>query len=135
MEFKLAYKTYSYGISLASCKRFTDACGLSLHNVLMDYIGAFTELQGETELKRVSTLSKLYDRKVACDLFHSITDKELSIPVEEFDDATYRTAWVQEAPVDGFSEPYPLVICGIAMDVHKYITDNIHVKKKDISEE
>jgi len=132
MKFKLAYKSYSFGISLASSKRFTDNTGLSLHCVLMDYIVAYTELQGQIEAKRISELSKLYDRKIVCDLLHAITDDDLNIPLEEFEDATYRTSWVQSDAVDGFSEPWALVVCAIAFDVHDYISKNIHVKKKDI---
>ena len=134
MNFKLAYKTYNFGISLASCKSFTDSTGLDLHCVLMDYIYTYTNLTGEPELKKVSELGKLYSRDIACNLFSAITDKELNIPIEEFQDATYRTSWVQSSNVDGFSEPWPLVIVGVAMDVNKYISENIHVKKKDISE-
>lgn len=134
MKFKLAYKYYDFGISLASSRRFTEATGLSLHCVLMDYIVAYTETQGQIEAKRISIISKLYTRKIVCDLLHAITDENLKIPVEEFDDATYRTSWVQSEKVDGFSEPWALVICSIAFDVHNYISKNIHVKKKDIKE-
>ena len=135
MKFKLCYKTYDFGISLASCKGFTDSTGLDLHCVLMDYIYAYTDLADAPELNKVSTLGKLYSRDIACNLFSSITDKELNIPDEEFQDATYRTSWVQSSRIDGFSEPWPLVIVGVAMDINKYISENIHVKKKDISEE
>lgn len=135
MQFKLAYKAYNFGMSLASCKRFTDSTGLDLHCVLMDYIHAYTAQVGQSELNKVTALGKLYTRDIACKLFHAITDKDDSINIEEFDDATYRTSWVQSSRVDGFSEPWPLVIVSIAMDINEYIGENIHVKKKDISEE
>ena len=132
MEFKLCYKAYGFGMSLASCKGFTDSTGLDLHSVLMDYVHAYTELVEQSELNKLCALSKLYSRDIACKLFFSITNKDLSIPLEEFDDATYRTSWVQSSRVDGFSEPWPLVLVGVAMDINKYISENIHVKKKDI---
>jgi hypothetical protein len=132
MEFKLAYKSYSYGMSLASCKRFTDATGLDLHPVLMGYIHKFTELKDASILDRLTQLSKLYSREVACHLFMSITDKESHATLEEFQDATFRVSWVQSSRDDDLSEPYPLVIVGIAMEVNRYINENIHVKKKDI---
>ena len=132
MQFKLCYKEYDFGMSLASCKGFTDSTGLDLHCVLMDYILAYTELVGQSELNKLSTLGKLYSRDIACKLFSAITNKDLNIPLEEFEDATYRTSWVQSSRVDGFSEPWPLVLVSIAMDINKYIGENIHVKKKDI---
>lgn len=134
MEFKLAYKTYSFGMSLASCKRFTDATGLDLHPVLMDYIHKFTELKEASILDRLTQLSKLYSREVGCHLFASITDKESRVPLEEFQDATFRVSWIQSSPDGDLSEPWPLVIVAIAMDVNKYINDNLHVKKKDTSD-
>ena len=135
MQFKLCYKTYGFGISLAACKGFTDSTSLDLHSVLMDYIHAYTDLVGESELSKLTALSKIYSRDIACKVFGAITDKAQNIPVEEFEDATYRTSWVQSSRVDGFSEPWPLVLVGVAMDINKYIAENIHVKKKDISEQ
>jgi hypothetical protein len=135
MDFKLAYKSYSFGISLASCKRFTDATGLDLHPVLMEYIHKFTELKEASILDRLTQLSKLYSREVACHLFMSITDKDSNATLDEFQDATFRVSWIQSKRDDDLSEPWPLVIVALAMEVNKYINDNIHVKKKDTSEE
>ncbi len=134
MKFKLAYKEYPFSISLASCKRFTDASGLDLHPVMMDYIHKFTELKDASILDRLTQLSKLYSRDVACHLFMSITDKEKDIPLEEFQDATFRVSWIQSSRDDDLSEPWPLVIVALAMQVNKYINENLHVKKKDTSD-
>ncbi|PHS21821.1 MAG: hypothetical protein COA84_14930 [Robiginitomaculum sp.] len=134
MEFKLGYEVYPFGMSLAVCKRFTDATGLDLHPVLMDYINTFTELKDASILDRLTQLSKLYPREVGCHLFASITDTESRVPLEEFQDATFRVSWVQSSRDDDLSEPWPLVIVGLAMQVNKYINDNLHVKKKDTSD-
>jgi hypothetical protein len=131
MEFKLGYKAYPFSISLAACKRFTGATGLDLHDVLMDYIHAYTDISKETDLKKVSAMSKLHSRSVACHLFHSITEKESKITLAEFEDATYTTSWFRSEIVDDMSEPWPLVLVSVAFDVNKYINENLHVKKKD----
>lgn len=131
MEFKLAYKAYPFSMSLAACKRFTDATGLDLHDVLMDYIHAYTAVSKETDLKKVSVMSKLHSRAIACHVFHAISEKENSIKLEEFEDATYLTSWFRSEVVDGMSEPWPIVLVGVAMDVNNYINENLHVKKKD----
>ena len=131
MEFKLGYKTYPFSISLATCKRFTDATGLDLHDVLMDYIHAYSEVSSEKDLKKVSVMSKVHSRAIACEVFRAITDKDKEIPLSEFQDATYRTSWFRSEVIDEMSEPWPLVLVNVAMDVDKYINDNLHVKKKD----
>ena len=131
MEFKLGYKAYPFSMSLASCKRFTGATGLDLHDVLMDYINSYTDVSKESELKKVSAMSKLHSRSVACHLFHAITDKESKVTLAEFEDATYMVSWFRSDVVDDMSEPWPLVLVSIAFDVNKYINDNVHVKKKD----
>lgn len=131
MEFKLGYKTYPFSISLATCKRFTDATGLDLHDVLMDYIHAYGEVSSEKDLKKVSLMSKVHSRAIACNVFYALSDKEKEIPLAEFQDATYLTSWFRSEIVDEMSEPWPLVLVGVAMDINKYINDNLHVKKKD----
>ena len=91
MEFKLAYKSYPFSISLGSCKRFTDSTGLDLHSVLMDYLHAFTSITRKPKVKTLELLchmSKVYSREVACKLFYAITDKSKEIPLEEFQDGT-----------------------------------------------
>ncbi len=130
MEFKLAYKTYSYGWSLSNFKRFYDATKLDLPTVLQEYIICYSELQGESQMARHVAMSKLYSRDVAAKLFHSIVDKDLNIPLDEFDDATFRTSWLQLESVDGFSEEYPMILLSIAMAFNDYVQSNIHVKKK-----
>ena len=132
MEFKLGYKAYPFSISLATCKRFTDATGLDLHDVLMDYIHAYSEVSGDKELKKISVMSKVHSRATACNVFYALSDKEKEVPLAEFQDATYRTSWFRSEIVDEMSEPWPLVLVSVAMDVNKYINDNLHVKKKDI---
>ena len=134
MNFKLCYKTYPFSISLAACKRFTDATGLDLHSVLMDYIFEQTKMHEKPVLETLCSMSKVYSRDIACQLFYAITDKEKEIPLDEFQDATYRVSWVQSDRDDDLSEPWPLVIVGIALQVNKYINENLHVKKKAISD-
>ena len=132
MEFKLGYKAYPFSISLATCKRFTDATGLDLHDVLMDYIHAYSEVSTEKDLKKVSVMSKVHSRAIACNVFYALSNKEKEIPLAEFQDATYLTSWFRSEVIDEMSEPWPLVLVSVAMDINKYINDNLHVKKKDI---
>ena len=132
MEFKLAYKSYKCGWSLAAFKRFYDATGLDLSTVLQDYIQAYASTTEQSKVSQHVTLSKLYSRDIASNVFYCITDESLNVPLDEFDDATFRTSWFQTERVDGFSEEYPAVLLKIALDFNEYIQANIHVKKKDI---
>jgi len=131
MEFKLAYKSYKYGWSLSNFKRFFDATGLDLSTVLQDYIQAYASDVEQSKVAKHVELSKLYSRDIASNIFYSITDKELNVPLDEFDDATFRTSWFQTESIDGFSEEYPMVLLSIALAFNDYIQANIHVKKKD----
>ena len=132
MEFNLCYKTYPFSVSLATCKRFTDATGLDLHTVLMDYIHAYSQLSDIGELEKVNAMSKVYSRGIACQVFYALSNREKEIPLAEFEDATYRVSWFRTEVIDDMSEPWPLVMVAVAMDVNNYINQNLHVKKKDI---
>lgn len=130
MELKLAYKTYSFGEPLGSTKAFTDDTGLCLQVVLQDYIIAYADNAALDELRKVSAMSKVYSREIACRAFHAIIDDSMGIPFEEIEDATHRTSWFQENRIDGFSEAWPIVLANAALDINEYIKKNIHVKKK-----
>lgn len=134
MKFKLAYKSYPFSITLGACKRFTDATGLDLHPVMMDYINKFTLLNESPLLEKLTEMSKLYSRDTACHLFASIVDQDKDIPLEEFQDGTFRVSWIQSDRDDDLSEPWPMVILDLALQVNTYINENLHVKKKVIAE-
>ena len=132
MEFKLAYKSYKYSYDNIVYKRFLDATGLNLAVVLQKYIEYAIQNKAESGISVHIGLSELYDRGIISQLFYSIVDKGLNIPLDEFDDATFRTQWFQTSRVDGFSEEYTSVVLKIAHDCNEYVQKNIHVKKKDI---
>ena len=77
-------------------------------------------------------MSKVHSRAIACNVFYALSNKEKEIPLAEFQDATYLTSWFRSEVIDEMSEPWPLVLVSVAMDINKYINDNLHVKKKDI---
>ena len=132
MEFKLAYKSYRYSYNNEVHKRFEDATGLNMAVVLQAYMRCALSLQDKGKLDMHVELLKLYDRNIVSQLFYCITNESLNIPLDEFDDATFRTQWFQVATVDGFSDEYTSVILKMAYDCNDYVQNNIHVKKKDI---
>ena len=132
MEFKLAYKSYKYSYDNIVYKRFYDDTGLNLAVVLQKYIQCAHKNQEKSKLDLHLDLLQLYDRSVISQLFYSIVDQDLNIPLDEFDDATFRTQWFQNESVDDFSDEYTAVLLNIAYDCNNYVQKNIHVKKKDI---
>ncbi len=134
MEFKLAYKSYKYSYDNIVYKRFYDATGLNLAVVMQKYIQCAFKSQEKSKLDVHLDLLQLYDRSIISQLFYSIVDQDLNIPLDEFDDATFRTQWFQNESVDGFSDEYTSVLLNIAYDCNNYVQKNIHVKKKDIKD-
>ncbi len=132
MEFKLAYKSYKYSYDNIVYKRFYDDTGLNLAVVLQKYIQCAHKNQEKSKLDLHLDLLQLYDRSVISQLFYSIVDQDLNIPLDEFDDATFRTQWFQNESVDDFSDEYTAVLLNIAYDCNNYVQKNIHVKKKGI---
>lgn len=129
---KLCYKEYDYKMSLGACKSFFDSTGLDLQTFLMDYISCWVKNSEESLLDRLIALSKLYTRDICCHAFYAlIKEKQDGISLSEIQDATYRVSWVQSERDDDMSEPYPIVLLNLALEINDYFYKNSDKKKAD----
>ena len=136
MEFKLCYKTYPFKISQGACKKFFEQTGLDLQTVFLTYICKFHDSQDLSTGNRLVELSNLYPRDVACKAMYHIIKEELDgISLAELHDASFRVGWVASENDDDKSEPWPLVMVDIGLQINDYFTENLATKKSDTSGE
>jgi len=132
MEIKLCYKTYPFKISLAACKAFYDATGEDLQYILLKYIEASMDTKGLALLPRTAAFLAVVKFEVAAQaIFALVRTENKSIPLDEIRDGMFRVSWLPSDRTDELSEPWPMVMLGIAVQVNKYFEQNIPVKKKD----
>lgn len=136
MEFKLCYKTYPFKISQGACKKFFEQTGLDLQTVFLTYICKFHDTKGLVSGNRLVELSNLYSRDVACKaMYHIIKEEKEGVSLAELEDSTFRVSWVASDREDDLSEPWPLVMVGIGIQINEYFTEHLNVKKTDTSAE
>lgn len=136
MEFKLCYKSYPFKISQGSCKRFFEQTGLDLQTVFLTYICKFHETSKVNTGDRLVALSNLYSRDVACKaMYHMVKEEKDGVSIAELEDASFRVSWVSSDRDDDLSEPWPLVMVEIGLQISEYFTKNLNVKKLDTSAE
>jgi len=132
---KLCYKEYPFKISLNSCKVFYEQTGLDLQTVFMKYIAHCTKTKDMGLAERLVSFAELYDREVASKALHAVISAATdSIPLSEIQDGTYRVSWFDNAKDDDLSEPWPMVMLDVALQINEYFTSNTNVKKSDTSE-
>jgi hypothetical protein len=133
---KLCYKEYPYKMSLKACKVFFDQTGLDLQTVLMKYIVACSSTKGLTPMGRLVHFSELYTRDIAARALHALISQEKDgISLDEIDDATYRVGWAVNEREDNYSEPWPIVMLQVALEINDYFGEAANVKKSDTSAE
>lgn len=136
MDFKLCYKTYPFKISQGACKGFFEQTGLDLQTVFLTYICSFHESTKEKAGQRLVLLSNLYSRDIACKaMYHMIKSEVKGVSMAELEDATFRVSWVASDRDDDLSEPWPLVMVDIGLQINSFFTENLNVKKQITSEE
>jgi hypothetical protein len=132
---KLCYKEYSYKMSLKACKVFFEQTGLDLQTVFMRYIVACAESKDDSVMARMVRMSEIYTRNIACKALHAVISQEdKSIPLAEIEDATYRVSWMPNEKEDDISEPWPMVMLDLALQINEYFASGLSVKKTDTSE-
>jgi hypothetical protein len=136
MEFKLCYKSYPFKISQGACKRFFEQTGLDLQTVFLTYICKFHETSDLTVGDRLVMLSNLYSRDVACKaMYHIIKEEKDGVSMAELEDASFRVSWTASDRDDDLSEPWPLVMVGVGIQINDFFTEHLNVKKLDTSAE
>ena len=137
MELKLCYKTYPFKINLKACKVFFELTGLDLQTVLMKYISVVSNTRDLSLNDRLGLLNELYTRDIACKAIHCLIkqdDKNNGVSIAEIEDGTFRVGWFQSDREDDLSEPWPMVMCDIALKINTYFVDELQIKKSDTSE-
>lgn len=133
MEIKLCYKTYPFKISLAACKAFYDATGEDLQYILLKYIEASIDTKELPLLSRMAAFLAVVKFEVAAQaIFALVRTENNSIPLDEIRDGMFRVSWLPSQRTDDLSEPWSMVMLGIATQVNSYFEKNIPVKKKAI---
>ncbi len=131
MEIKLCYKTYDFKISLAACKAFYDATGEDLQYILLKYIETSIETKELDLISRMASFLSVVKFEVAAQaIFALIRTENKSIPLDEIRDGMFRVSWLPSERTDDQSEPWCMVMLGIATQVNGYFEKNIPVKKK-----
>ena len=123
-------------MSLKACKVFFDQTGLDLQTVLMKYIVACANTKELSPMGRLVHFSELYTRDIAARALHALISQECDgIPINEIDDATYRVGWAISEREDNLSEPWPIVMLQVALEINDYFGEAANVKKPDTSAE
>lgn len=134
MEIKLCYKSYPVKMSLEACKSFTDKTGLDLQTVLQDYIAACEAVTATTVIGKCAEFAKIHPRSIACEALHSLINGACDgVSLDEIQDATYRVSWPLSNRPDDLSEPWPIVMIEMAVQINKYFNENVPVKKPTTS--
>lgn len=129
---KLCYKEYSWKLSNGARKSFEDQTGLDLETVFGDYLEESLLSMNKPLISRMQSLSKLYSRKIATKALHAIIKAaDDSIPLAEIEDACYRVSWQLSDKPDDLSEPWPIVMYLVALDMNDYFNNNLPKKKAD----
>lgn len=134
---KLCYKEYDWKISNGACRSFKEQTGKDLKGFFADYIVASLNLPDRVSLfERTEIFRALHSREDACKALHCvISASQDGVSIAEIEDATYRVGWTLSDRPDDLSEPWPIEVLRLALDVNKYLSENIPKKKADIKDE
>lgn len=133
MEFKLAYKSYEYKMSLAAMKRFKEATGRDLWSILSQYVVEYSNHKESPLLRLCGALGEFCDFETASYIFYCLAKECNSrLTIEEIQDAMFHVGWRPSERPDDMSEPYPLVLVLIASDIDQYFSELVVKKKQSL---
>ena len=132
---KLAYIEYPWEISLAAKRKFKERTGLDLMKTIWSFIVAHRETDGMDDFQVMNKMTDVCGEFDAADLFFCLFSGANShVTTDEIADAMERTTGLSNA--DGLSQPWPLVMVKLALDVEEYYRNINNPKKKaDTSDE
>ena len=120
--FKLCYKEYEYKPSLKAIKDFKEATGLDMWGVLSKYMSTYLKCRAEgvplTDM--LNELAKVIDFVDSAVLFHCLAKQSSSVSIDEIEDAMFHAGILPTEADSDMSEPYPMVIYMLALDINKY---------------
>lgn len=141
---KLCYKSYDWKISNGACRSFKEKTGKDLMGVFAAYIvSSFNLKEGISTFERCEVLRALHEEisedgaiitssfDIAAKALHSIIQDEVSL--DEIYDAMFRVSWTVSDRPDDLSEPWPVVMYQVALEINKYMNENLPPKKKAVT--
>lgn len=137
---KLCYKSYDWKISNGACRSFKEKTGKDLMGVFAAYIVASINLKNDiSTFERCEVFRDVHEAVDDGDVAFDIASKALhcvisasdtSISLEEIVDAMYRVSWTVSDRPDDLSEPWPVVMLDVALQLNTYMCENLPLKKK-----
>lgn len=130
MRFRLFFKDYDCKFNLKSMKQFEEATGKDLWPSLMLYIHTFSVNQDQGTLVLIDKLSKVLTFSEAAHAFHCLASQcNSKVTIEEIEDAMFHAGIRPSERHDDMSEPWPLIMYRLCIDIDNYHTKAIQAKK------
>lgn len=132
---KLCYKKYKWKISNGACRSFTEKTGKDLKGFFASYIVASINLrEGVSTFERCEIFRDLQSVEDACIALLSIIEAaQDGVSLDEIEDGAHRVSWTINDKPDDLSEPWPIVMLEVAMQINKYLCENLPAKKKAVT--
>lgn len=130
MEFKLCYKPYDCKMSLGAMKAFKEATGRDLWGTLIEFILVYHDGKGLSVFDLCRRLYQTVDFETGSQAFYCMAkecNKNLSL--DEIQDGMFHVGWRPSERPDDMSEPWPIILVQLAMDVDQYFTELASEKK------
>lgn len=128
---KLCFKEYPYKMTLGAMKQFKQATNKDLWCTLLQFMENFRDNASLSTIARMQKLYEVVDFETASHVFHSlIRAEDTSIPLVEIEDAMFRVGWLPTERPGDMSEPWPLVMVGLANEISKQFESDTSEAKK-----
>lgn len=129
---KLCYKEYPYKLTLGACREFYEQTGKDATYILMRYLEAFyIDTKGMPLISRIRYLKGLESEDTISKLLHSMIRAEVkTMPLDEIQDAMFKVSWLPNENDNDISEPWPIVVAKLAIDINDTFMD-VSKKKAD----
>lgn len=129
---KLCYKEYSWKITNGACRSFMEKTGKDLQGFFASYIVASIKMNKEiSTFERCEILRDLHSVQDACNALFCIIDAgQDGISFAEIEDGAARVSWTVNDKPDDLSEPWPVVMLDVALQLNNYLCENLPSKKK-----
>jgi len=129
---KLCYKEYKWKISNGACRSFKEKTGKDLKGFFASYIVASINLRKDiSTFERCEIFRDLHSVEDACKAMLCVIEAaQDGISLAEIEDGAERVSWTVNDKPDDLSEPWPIVMLLLALDINSYICENLPAKKK-----
>lgn len=134
MQFNLFYKQYDCKLSLSAIKSFEESTGKSLLGTLTDLMlcSITCKHEGVSVMETVVRLSNIVTETQAAQIFYCLAKQSnKALTIDEIEDAVFHAGVIPSTDDNDDREPYPAVLCKLAVDANEY--HNSIAKEKKLS--